>query len=179
MCTKNNYRKHRYSDGSTGFIFKNFDSTSPTVIRSYYSKTKVDLKIMEKIAAGLGAEYQSPVAGLLYNINETNESLMLAFGILYTSFLTNPERYRDYLVSETRNIIRHTQKLSEFRMQTTFLINMAKEYPNKEEIIFEINNLYREYLSTIKNNIDAIETSIEIKKQKESMEELAGGKNGS
>ena len=81
--------KHKCPDGTTVIIHRNVDDAFPLYIPGWKGNLDANAQTHGNLAsAGLKAEYASMVQGLLFGLNELNQSLMLMFRGAYVAFLT-------------------------------------------------------------------------------------------
>lgn len=77
-------------DGTTRIIYKNVDKAFPLCIPGWQGKMGATIEAVKGEPANLNAEYQTQIQGLLYSLDELNQSLMMTFRAAYVSYQSNP-----------------------------------------------------------------------------------------
>jgi len=82
--------KIRCPDGSFRTVQKNIDDALPLYIPGW--KGSADGKVSGKgeITGSIGGSYETRIQGLVFSLNETNDSLMFFFRAAYVSYMSDP-----------------------------------------------------------------------------------------
>lgn len=137
---------HRCPDGTIRIIHKNFDHAFPLSIKD--QKGSIDLGIKSKqVGSGkLKADYDNKIKGLLFNINEQNQSLMINFRFAYAAFQADPCGNNAFLTRQSEHFSLGQQRLMELKAQITGLITLAESYPSNPEKVLP---MYHEIVGKI------------------------------
>ncbi|HSG38916.1 MAG TPA: hypothetical protein VLE27_04695, partial [Thermoanaerobaculia bacterium] len=69
----------RCPDGTVKTLHRNVDDAFPLFIPGWQGNVDAELKALEAIPARLRAKYETKIQGLLYRLDELNQSLMMNF----------------------------------------------------------------------------------------------------
>lgn len=149
----------RCKDGSVRLIHKNIDHALPLSISNSQTDLSANLKGLEQLKGAAKAKYEKKIQGLLYSLNEQNQSLMMSFRSIYIAFQSNPCENDGFLKRETEKLLDEQGKLSDLKIKINALIALASTAPNN---IIEINNLFGIIASTLGGAAIAPAASAEI-----------------
>lgn len=138
--------KQRCPDGTIRHIHKNIDKAMPLALKDMQTKFDADLSTQKKSLGLLNVEYADKISGLLYAINEQNQSLMMGFRLAYIAYQSDPCNNNEYLIHQAEELNLGQQKLMELKTQISGLISLAAVYPNDSEKILA---LYQKIISKI------------------------------
>jgi hypothetical protein len=149
----------RCPDGSTKIIYKNIDQAFPLYIPGWKGDLKADIKALEQASANVGAAYESKIQGLLFSLDERNQSLMINFRTVYITFVSDPCNRSAFLERQIEKIIDEQNHLSRLKMQIYSLIELAKNHPKKSNEIFA---LFQQIVSQLGGQSVSVGAVIEI-----------------
>ena len=95
-------------------IYKDINDAFPLILTTTKRKIKSELNYQRQAAAKLDTEYANKVEGLLYQISDKNESLMLDFRCTYLGFQSDP-------CNDNGFFKRHVVKLQEQRHELSLI----------------------------------------------------------
>ena len=107
---------------------------SPFFIPGWQGKAGAAVKAHELGNAELKAEYSSKIQGLLFSLDELNQSLMMNFRGAYLAFITDPCANGAMLARQVENILREQHRLQLVRVQIRGLVTLAGQ-GNRVKII--------------------------------------------
>jgi len=116
----------RCPDGTVRTIYKNIDHACPLFIPGW--KADVGAGITE-LSGEAKAKYETQIHGLLFTLNEQNQSLMMSFRTVYLAFMTNPCGNDDFFHREIEKLLDEQRKISALRIQIAALIQLASTSP--------------------------------------------------
>ena len=82
--------KHKCPDETIKIVYKNIDDAFPLFIPGWEGKVKNNVKAIESISVSMDADYATKIQGLLYDLNEFNQSLVMNFRTIYAYFQSDP-----------------------------------------------------------------------------------------
>ena len=138
----------RCPDGSTREVYKNPDKAFPLHIRGFQTKVTGTATSNLHLQAKIGTEFQSRIHGLLYQIDEKNNHLMISFRTVYVVYQADPCNHSSFLLDETRQITRRYQDLQAHVLLIDAFIELAKtNRENLSTLLDEFGKLQRKILS--------------------------------
>ena len=156
--------RHKCPDGSNRIIYRNIDDAFPLYIKT--AKTSVNLDggvSAESLGVGgakghIGTNFENQIEGLLYSINELNNSCMIHFRTIYATYATSPCKNDDFLQRNVTKVIDDQHRVSRLQIQARLLIELVRSHPeNTVEILTAIKELAGEVggkQSTVAANIE-------------------------
>ncbi|MGN6568104.1 MAG: hypothetical protein ACTHJ0_09135, partial [Flavipsychrobacter sp.] len=89
------------------------------------AKFDADLSFQKKSLGRLNVEHADKISGLLYAINEQNQSLMMGFRLAYIAYQADPCHNQEYLIRQAEELNMGQQRLMELKTQISGLISLA------------------------------------------------------
>jgi hypothetical protein len=165
----------RCPDGTTRIVYKHVDQAFPLCIPGWQGKMAASIEAVKGAPATLSAEYQSKIQGLLYSLDELNQSLMMAFRAVYVSYQSNPCQNSSSLDRQVERMIQEHNRLTSLRVKIRGLITLAEMNPNHPEQVIPI---FQNIVHEIGGPSVPVAASIEIAEARAEMKRLAGGQHG-
>lgn len=125
----------RCPDGTERIVHKNVDDAFPLHIPGWTAKTGAEADYLKQVSGKLSAEYATEVKGLLYSLDEQNQSLMMGFRAVYIMFQSNPCGNADSLRRQIEKMIDDQQRLTAIRIQMRTVIELATNRAGDPTII--------------------------------------------
>jgi len=132
--------QHKCPDGTVRIIHKNLDEAFPLSVKDKKGTTNVDIAAQKLGSAKLKTEYETKIRGLLFSINEQNQSLMINFRFAYAAFQADPCNNNGFITRQAEHFSQGQQRLMELKTQITGLITLAESYPNNPERVLPLYN---------------------------------------
>src|SRR5436189_4690054 len=107
--------KHKCPDGTVRIIHKNMDDAFPLSVMDKKESVNADLASKKLGTAKLKTEYESKIKGLLFNINEQNQSLMINFRFAYAAFQADPCGNNAFITRQAEQFSVGQQKITELK----------------------------------------------------------------
>lgn len=121
--------RHRCPDGHK-ILYKNIDDAFPLYIPGWQGNLDGQIgQLMGTGAVELKAEYSSRIQGLLYSLNDRNQSLMLNFRVVYAYYQSDPCRNGRFLERQVQRAIAEQDRLASLRIQIRGLVELAQLNP--------------------------------------------------
>jgi hypothetical protein len=79
----------RCPDRTVKTIYRNIDDAFPLYIPGWKGDVRADIKAMEQATANVAAAYETKIQGLLYSLDDRNQSLM-TFRTVYLAYIADP-----------------------------------------------------------------------------------------
>ncbi len=155
---------HKCPDGTIRIIYKNIDHAFPLSIKDQKGTIDGELSLEQVKTGKLKAEYESKITGLLFNINEQNQSLMINFRFAYAAFQADPCGNNGFITRQSEHFSFGQQRLMELKTQISGLITLAESYPNNPEKVLPI---YYDIVGKIGNNSGVAATVVAIAENRE------------
>ncbi|MBR7831858.1 hypothetical protein KDL01_01215 [Actinospica durhamensis] len=106
-------------DKTTKFVHRDVSDAYPLSLREGSANLKAKMKSAELANASLEGGYQAKIGGMLMELDEKNNSLMLKFRSAYLVFQGDPCCQAGYLAEQTKSITEAHDRL----LSTSFKIN--------------------------------------------------------
>lgn len=168
--------KHKCSDGSIKIVYKDVDDAFPLFLPGWEGKISGNVKGLGNTDAGLSSEYATKIQGLLYNLDELNQTLMMNFRGAYVSYQTDPCKYDDHLQRQIQNILDEQTRLKRLKIKIEALISLA-EMNNVDQI--EILSAFKDIVNEIGGSGIPVAARIEISETRQIAKRMRGGENDS
>lgn len=149
----------RCPDGTTRTVYKNMDDTCPLYIHGWKAEVAADITGLSKLSGEAKAKYETHIGGLLFSLNEQNQSLMMSFRTVYTAFVTNPCANDGFLHREIEKLLDDQRRISALKIQIEALIQLASTQPNDTG---GITRLFSEIASRLGGSSVAMAATLEI-----------------
>jgi hypothetical protein len=137
-------RRYPCPDGTVREVYKNIDHAFPLYIAISENIAKgkvggVDMGGTTTIGTvEASSEHKSKVEGVLYSINEQNQSLMIALRTAYTIYSSSPCTKSDFLERTVEKLLDEQARLSKVVTQCAFFIELVKNHPESSAQILSI-----------------------------------------
>ena len=123
---------------------------------------------MEVLTGELQAQYASRVQGLLFGLDELNQSLMLSFRSIYMVYESDPCSNGGFFQRGMERLVAEQQRISLLRIQVRALIELAKNHPGETQRILAV---FREVAGSIGGH-PAVEAAVmEIQEERKLAQE--------
>jgi hypothetical protein len=130
--------KHTCKDGTVRFIHRNVDKAFPLALKEQQKRFNADLNVQRKASAKLHSTHTEKIQGLLFNISDQNENLMMTLRSAYIGFQSNPCGGDGFFQRYIERVNQEHHRLMQLKTQITGLIAIAKECPNNSEKILSM-----------------------------------------
>lgn len=120
----------RCPDGTLRTVYKNINDACPLFIPGWKTDVAADLKGIPELSGQAKVKYESQIHGLLFNLNEQNQSLMMSFRTVYLAFATNPCGNDAFFQRELEKLLDEQRRISALKIQIAALIQLVSASPN-------------------------------------------------
>jgi hypothetical protein len=165
-------RDIRCPDGTTRIIYKNIDDACPLFIPGFKTDITADISGLDELSGKLGAKYETDVKGLLFSLNEQNQSLMMSFRTVYLTFASNPCGSDQFFQREIQKLLDEQRKIAELKLKINALIQLALRVPIDSN---QITMIYKEIASVLGGPAVASAASLEINEARVAAAKLLPG----
>ncbi|WP_321870880.1 hypothetical protein [Paraburkholderia tropica] len=110
-------------------MYKNIDDACPLFISGWKTDVSSEIKGISDLSAEAKAKYETKIDGLLYSLNEQNQSLMMSFRTVYLAYSANPCDNDDFFKREIEKLLDEQRKISALKIQIAGLIQLASANP--------------------------------------------------
>lgn len=124
---------HKYPDGSVKLIYKNVNDAFPLYIPGWEGKAGVTLDAIAGAPVNITGEYATKIQGLLYSLDELNQSLMMTFRSSYTVYQTDPCANGGFFQRQVEKAIDEQNRQTSLKVQIRGLISLAELHPGNPE----------------------------------------------
>jgi len=125
-------------DGSIKTVYRKVDSAFPLFIPGWKGDVSAELKAFEQLPAQAKATYESKVQGLLYTLDERNQSLMIEFRSIYVAFHSDPCGMADFFRRELEKLLDEQRHMSLLRAKIQGLIEVLKARPDPDAYLWSL-----------------------------------------
>lgn len=167
-------RDMRCPDGTTRTIYKNIDDACPLFIPGFKADISGDIKGAAEFSGKVGAKYETDVKGLLFSLNEQNQSLMMSFRTVYLTFSSNPCGNDAFFKREIEKLLDEQRKISTLKIKIAALIQLALSAPDDSN---RMNLIYSEIASLLGGSAVAQAASLEIVESREVAVQMLTGEH--
>ena len=151
--------RHRCKDGSVKIVHRKVDDAFPFYIPGWKGKLDGNANIPMTGQGEIKGEYETKIQGLLYNLDELNNSLMINFRGAYIAYQADPCAGYNFLLREVSKIIQEQNRLLKIRLQIDGLVSLAKTSKAKGEFL----PLYRNIIEQVGGSTIPDAAKLEIK----------------
>ena len=169
--------KHKCPDGSIKIVYKNIDDAFPLFLPGWEGKISGNVKGLENVNIGAKSGYATKIQGLLYNLDELNESLMMQFRGAYVTYQTDPCKNEDFLHRQIQNILDEQTRLKTLKIKIEALVSLAELNKNNNPV--EIISIFKGIVNEIGGNGIADVAEIEINETRQIAQKMRGDENDS
>lgn len=164
----------RCPDGSVRNIYKDINNACPLFINGWKTDVTADIKGVSSLSGEAKAKYETQIHGILFNLNEQNQSLMMSFRTVYLVFTTNPCANGDFFQREIEKLLDEQRKITALKIQIAALIQLAATSPNDTA---QITQLFSNIASRLGGTSIASAASLEIANTRDMAQQLIRGEN--
>jgi hypothetical protein len=153
-------------------VYKNVDEAFPLYIPGFEGKAAGSIDVIKGAKAHLNADYKTKIQGLLYSLDELNQSLMITFRAMYVSYQSNPCQHSASLERQVDQMIREHGRLTSLRIKIRGLISLAEAHPNNHK---QLVSVFQSIVDQLGGPSVAVAAVLEIADARSEMKRLAGG----
>jgi hypothetical protein len=159
-------------DGTTKTVHKDIKNAFPLALTGFDAKASVGLTTESIKKAELSGSVQTKVEGLLFQLDEFNNSLVIKFRAAYEGYKSDPCSNNQFLLNQITTISERQEFFGLLKMQCRGFIELAKANPEDSKLITEkYNQVICEFNSNSMNAIFARKAIAESKGALENMKE--------
>jgi len=125
--------EHPCPGGKVKNVYKNVDDAFPLFIPGWNGKFENNLEAIKGAQVNMKAEYATNIQGLLYSLDELNQSLMITIRCAYIAYQNDPCGDDGFFKRQTEKIVQEQHRLTAYRVQIRSLITLAEMNPNNPE----------------------------------------------
>ncbi len=113
------------------------DDAIPLSVRDREGGVAAAISAKELATAKVNAKHASKIKGLLFDLDELNQSLMMDFRIVYVAYMTDPCGNAGLLNRQVETTLREKARFQMIRLQIRALIELATTHPGNHEGIMD------------------------------------------
>ena len=162
----------RCPDGTTRTIYNDINDVLPLYIKGWKADAGVGFDGLSALKGKAKANYESQIQGILFRIDEQNQSWMMSFRAVYMAFESNPCGNEDFFKRETEKLLDEQRRLTALRRQLSTLIQLAVASPNDTA---QITKILSDIASKQGGTVIAAAASLEIAQARADAVELTKG----
>ena len=162
----------RCPDGSVRTVYRNIDHACPLFIHGWKADVSADLKGIGDLSGDVKTKYETQIHGLLFTLNEQNQSLMMSFGTVYLAFMTNPCGNDGFFQRELEKLLDEQRRISALKLQIAALIQLISASPNDTS---QLTAIFRDIAARTGGSAVASAASLEIAETRATARSLIGG----
>lgn len=159
-------------DGTVRIVHRRIEDACPLFIPGWKADVGAEFKGIDSLTATARAKYETHIHGLLFALNEQNESLMLSFRTVYVAYLSNPCKNDGFFRRELEKLLDEQRKISQFKVKISALIQLINSSPGSSA---ELAAIFRDMAGYSGQAIAAPVASTEIAETRLVARELMGG----
>jgi hypothetical protein len=130
--------RHKCPDGSVRLVYRNIDDAFPLFLPGFQTSFAASVRATELKSADLKGDYATKIDGLLYSLDELNQSLMMTFRGAYVAFTVDPCNNLNLLNRQVELILAEQRRMQLLRLQIRALIELASSHPDDRAQIMEV-----------------------------------------
>jgi hypothetical protein len=162
----------RCPDGSFRTVYKHVNDAFPLFLQGFHGKAQTSLNELKGASATLNAEYQSKVDGLLFSLDDFNQSLMMNYRATYVTYQADPCANLGYLKRQMERLVDQQNWLTTLRAKIRTLVELAKVQPDRPDLFF---NSYNEIVGQLGGPGISFAASYEIRINRTAAKKWIGG----
>ena len=166
--------RHRCPDGTIKTVYKNLDDAFPLFIPGWKSNLAADVKAQELGNAHLTAEHESKIQGLLFSLDELNQSHMMNFRGAYVAYTADPCGNADLFVNHVGTILKEQTRLLTIRTLIRALIDLAESQPHNHDRIMDT---FQRIVDRLGGSAVSLAAKAEIASTRDPVQEWIGGRD--
>ncbi|MDO9392188.1 MAG: hypothetical protein Q7U71_10505 [bacterium] len=163
-------------DGTTRVIYKNIDDAFPLCIPGWKGKTGGSIEAIKGASVNINAEYQTQIQGLLYSLDELNQSLTMVFRAAYIAYQSHPCKNAASFNRLIEKMIHENSRLTALKIKIRGLISLAETNPNNQT---QWVDAFQSVVDQIGGQSIVVAAKMEIAEARTEMRQLEGGPNAS
>lgn len=149
----------RCPDGTLRTVYRDIDDACPLFIPGWKADVTAEIMGTSKLTGQAKAKYETQIHGLLFNLNEQNQSLMMSFRTVYLVFATNPCGNDEFFHREIEKLLDEQRRISALRIQIAALIQFVSASPNDTA---QLTKIFSDIASRTGGSAIASAASLEI-----------------
>ena len=130
--------KVKCPDGTKLTVHRDINGAFPLFLPSLAASGKAALRDLTGNNLELGAELKKGVDGLLFQLNELNDTVMMNFRAVYATYQANPCRNSDFLARKVDEMTSDVQRLSSIRLELKSLVDLAAANPGEPKQVWDL-----------------------------------------
>lgn len=159
-------------DGTIKTVYKNIDDAFPLYIQGMDTSISAKTDLDNNSNNELNATYKSKVDGLLYSLNDQNQSLMMTFRTVYMVFCSDPCSSSEYFQREISKITDEYGKIQKLKMQIDGLIQILNSSSNNS---IQVTEIYTNIVNQLGTDPALSVAILEMKQARIDMQTIIGG----
>lgn len=163
--------RHKCPNGAVKIVYRSIDDAFPLFLPGWQAKIAADIKVPEVGAAGVKADCVTKIDGLLFNLDELNNSLMMKFRGAYVAFQTDPCANSGALQHQVQTISNQHHQLLVVKIQIQAFVELAKISKNDEQVV----QAYWAIVRQLGDGAGAPAAALAIAESREEARKWAGG----
>ena len=125
-------------DGTIKTVYKNVDNAFPLFIPGWKGDIGADIKGLEQASANVRATYEGKIQGLLFSLDDRNQSLMMTFRGIYMVYTSDPCSGSGFFERQVAKLLEEQHRLFVLRTEIQALIELAKNHPERGDLILSL-----------------------------------------
>jgi len=121
--------KVRCPDGRKLAVHRDINTAFPLFLPNLVASGKGTLQDLAGNSVELGAELRKGVDGLLFQLNELNDTVMVNFRVVYATYQADPCANSSFLARKVDEMTADLQRLSAIRLELKSLVDLAVASP--------------------------------------------------
>jgi hypothetical protein len=163
--------KLKCPDGTIKTVYRNVDDAFPLFIPGWQASLAGAIKAQNFGSSEIKGEYASKIEGLLFSLDELNQSLMMNFRGAYVAYATDPCCNGSMLNRQVDMILREQHRFQLVRAQIRALVTLAASKGNNHDRIMDA---FQRIVDQIGGREVADAASEEVVSSREAMRHLIG-----
>lgn len=129
------------ADGSTRQVYKDINVACPLFIPGWKADVTAEMSGLGDVAGAANGKYETQIHGMLFALNEQNQSLMMSFRAIYLAYQTNPCGADGFFQREIEKLLDEQRKISALKIQIAALIQLISANPHSPELTQIFGNI--------------------------------------
>jgi len=143
-------------DNTNKIVHKKIETAFPLALSSFDAKASIGVTSEFIEEAKASGSLKTQIEGLLFQLDEFNNSLMMKFRAAYVGYQSDPCSNNQYFLSRIEIISEREEFFTMLKMQGKLFIELAKNSPDNSELITEkYNELISKFNSEYLNSSEA------------------------
>ena len=145
-------------------VYRNPDDAFPLHIRGSRAEVEGQIKAWEQVPANVKAAYETQVQGLLYGLNERNQSLMMTFRCVYIVYTADPCANAEFLKRRVEKMTEDDNNSLLLTISVHGLIELISAHPQPHD---QVLALYGEIVQRLYGVSDRLAATAEIEETRQ------------